>query len=43
MKGKYSNNKFFKLFPRIIQTYFQRSDSSISEDVENLFKKAKDK
>ena len=43
MKGKYSNNKFFKLFPRIIQTYFQGSDTTIPEDVENLFKKAKDK
>ena len=43
MKGKYSNNKFFKLFPRIIQTYFQGSDSTLPQDVENLFKKANDK
>jgi len=43
MKGKYSNNKFFKLFPRIIQTYFQGSDTTIPQDVENLFKKANDK
>ena len=43
MKGKYSNKKFFKLFPRIIQTYFQGSDTTLPQDVENLFKKAKDK
>ena len=28
MKGKYSNNKFYQLFPRIIQTYFQGSQST---------------
>ena len=43
MKGKYSNNQFFKLFPRIIQTYFQGSDTTFPQDVENLFKKANDK
>ena len=43
MKGKYSNKKFFKLFPRIIQTYFQGSDTTLPQDVENLFKKVKDK
>ena len=43
MKGKYSNKKFFKLFPRIIQTYFQGSDTTFPQDVENLFKKANDK
>ena len=43
MRGKYSNKKFFKLFPRIIQTYFQGADTTIPEDVENLFKKANDK
>ena len=43
MKGKYSNKKFFKLFPRIIQTYFQGSDTTFPQDVENLFKKASDK
>ena len=40
MKGKYSNNEFFKLFPKIIQTYFQGSESTQPEDVESLFEKA---
>ena len=40
MKGKYSNNKFFQQFPRIIQTYFQGSQSTQPEDVESLFERA---
>ena len=40
MKGKYSNNKFFQLFPRIIQTYFQGSQSTQPDDVECLFERA---
>ena len=40
MKGEYSKNKFFKLFPRIIQTYFQGSKSTEPKDVESLFTKA---
>ena len=40
LKGKYSKNKFFKNFPKIIQTYFQGSESTQPEDVENLFEKA---
>ena len=43
MRGKYSKNKFFKQFPQIIQTYFQGSESTQPEDVENLFEKAKKK
>jgi len=43
MKGKYSKNKFFQLFPPIIQTYFQGSESTQPEDVESLFFKAKKK
>ena len=43
MRGKYSKNKFFKQFPQIIQTYFQGSESTLPEDVENLFEKAKKK
>ena len=43
MRGIYSKNKFFKLFPRIIQTYFQGSDTTLPQDVQNLFKKATDK
>ena len=41
MRGKYSKNKFFQLFPKIIQIYFQGSKSSEPEDVEYLFDKAK--
>ena len=43
MKGIYSKNKFFKKFPKIIQTYFQGSQSTEPVDVENLFDKAKNK
>ena len=43
MKGKYSINKFFKLFPEIIQTYFQGSEITQPEDIENLFDKAEKK
>jgi len=43
MKGKYSDKGFFKLFPKVVQTYFQGSDSTKPEDVEILFDKAKKK
>jgi replication-associated recombination protein RarA len=43
MKGKYSSNKFFIEFKKIIQTYFQGSESTIPEDVENLFEKSSKK
>ena len=42
-KGEYSNNKFFKLYPKLIQTYFQGSLSTETKDVENLFTKIGDK
>ena len=43
LKGEYSNKKFFKIYPKIIQTYFQGSLSTNTIDVENLFKKLGDK
>jgi hypothetical protein len=43
MKGKYSNNKFFQLFQRIIQTYFQGSQSTQPEIFECLFERARKK
>jgi len=43
MKGIYSKNKFFKQFPKIIQTYFQGSESTQPADVESLFEKASNK
>ena len=43
MRGKYSKNKFFQQFRPIIQAYFQGSESTQPEDVERLFRKAKNK
>ena len=43
MEGKYSIEKFFQYLPEVIQTYFQGSESTNPEDVENLFKIAKEK
>ena len=43
LRGKYSNNKFFQMYPKIIQTYFQGSESTLPEDVETLFDKAGNK
>jgi len=43
MRGKYSKNEFFRNFPQIIQIYFQGSESTLPEDVESLFEKAKKK
>ena len=43
MKGKYSSNDFFKYYPSIIQSYFQGSNSTTPEDVENVFKIAENR
>ena len=43
MRGKYSNNKFFRKFPQIVQTYFQGTESTMPEDVEKLFEIAENK
>ena len=43
MNGKNSKNKFFQMFPNVIQTYYQGSYSSQPEDIENLFYIAKTK
>ena len=37
LKGEYSNKNYFKLYQKIIQTYFQGSLSTNTADVENLF------
>ena len=47
MRGQYSKPKdgkksFFTKYPQINQTYFQGSESTIPEDVEELFKKTED-
>jgi len=42
MRGIYSKNEFFKKYPQIIQIYFQGSESTIPEDITELFKKAED-
>ena len=43
MKGKYSSNKFFQLFPEIIHTYFQGSKGTTPDDVLELFSQAEKK
>ena len=43
LKGKYSNNEFFRNFPPIIQTYFGGSELTNPEDVEKLFQIAENK
>ena len=43
LKGKYSNKKFFRLYPKLIQTYFQGSKSTKPEDVDILFEKTRKK
>ena len=43
MRGPYSKpNSFFKNYQKINQTYFQGSDFTTPEDVEDLFKKTKE-
>ena len=37
MGGKYSRSEFFKLYPSIIQSYFQGSDSTTPEEVKGIF------
>ena len=41
MNGKYSSSEFFKLYPSIIQSYFQGSDSTTPGDVEGIFEIAR--
>ena len=41
MCGKYSRSDFFKLYPSIIQSYFQGSDSTTPDDVDGIFNIAK--
>ena len=43
MRGEFSKSKFFQNFPKIIQTYFQGSNSTIPDDVENIFEIAAEK
>ena len=43
LRGKYSKNEFFQLFPKLIQMYFQGSESTDPDDVLNLFDRAKKK
>ena len=43
MRGKYSTNQFFKKYPKLIQIYFQGSESTQPEDLESLFRKAESK
>ena len=33
MRGKYSKNDFFRKYPQVLATYFQGSESTLSEDI----------
>lgn len=43
MRGTYSKSKFFRKYPQILSTYFQGSESTLAEDIENLFEIGKEK
>ena len=43
MKGNISKNIFFRKYPKILETYFQGSESTLAEDIENLFEEGKRK
>ena len=43
MRGKYSKSNFFRKYPQILTTYFQGSESTLSEDIDNLFEIGKNK
>ena len=43
LKGRYSKNEFFRLYPEIILTYFQGSESTNPEDIIKLFEMAEGK
>ena len=43
MKGKYSDSEFFKEFPSIMQSYFQGSHSTSTEEVEGIFQIAENR
>ena len=42
MNGTYSTSKFFRKYPKIKSTYFQGSEVTLADDVENLFKIGKE-
>ena len=43
MRGKYSEKNFFKQYPQLLVTYFQGSESTLAEDIDNLFEIGKKK
>ena len=43
MSGRYSKKKFFKYYPALLKTWFQGSEITSPEEVENLFKTAENK
>ena len=42
-RDKHSKNKFFQQYPKVVQIYFKVSESTESEEVQRLFKKAEGK
>ena len=43
MRGRLSKSNFFRKYPQILPTYFQGSESTLAEDIENLFDIGKEK
>ena len=43
MRGNYSKSNFFRKYPQILTTYFQGSESTLAEDIDNLFEIGKEK
>ena len=43
MSGRYSKKNFFKYYPALLKTWFQGSEITSPEEVENLFKTAENK
>ena len=42
MRGKYSKSFFFRKYPQILSTYFQGSESTLAEDIDNFFERGND-
>jgi len=42
MRGKYSKSQFFRKYPQILSIYFQGSESTLAEDIDNLFERGKE-
>ena len=43
MRGNYSKSNFFRKYPQILTTYFQGSESTLADDIDNLFEIGREK